>query len=151
MKARGDYKPKGYEYEVLNDGTAVLRFFENVKKFTDKGEDDRPDVTGYEYDVYTLSRPHSDHLSERVAADPDAWLAFAKQQEADDLAVCVRARRDVLLVTTDRTQLPDADIAECCRDEYKAYRQRLRDIPGQPGFPYEVEWPDEPVTEKAAR
>jgi len=32
-------------------------------------------------------------------------------------------------------------------DEWKNYRQALRDVPQQAGFPNDIEWPEEPSTE----
>ena len=151
MKVKGSYRPKNYEYEVLNNGMAIIRFYENIKKYTEKGEDGQPDVTGYEYDRYTITHQHSEHLHERVTDEPDIWLDFAKQEEIKTLAVDIRARRDALLEKTDKTQIPDADISEECREEYRTYRRLLRDIPEQPDFPYAINWPDEPVIEKRIR
>ena len=151
MKAKGSYKPNDYEYEALNSGAAVIRFYENIEPFTEPGEKGQPGSTGYEYDRYTLMRPHSDHLRERVANETALWLAFAKQEEAKELAAGIRVQRDALLEKTDKTQIPDANISEDCRDAYREYRQALRDIPEQPDFPYEVEWPEEPVIKKLAR
>jgi len=151
MKARGSYKPEKYEYEALHNGTALIRFYENIKKYTEKGVDGQPDATGWEYDRYTLVRPHSDHLQRRVEDEPEIWLEFAKQEEAMELAAEVRARRDVLLREFDTTQLPDADICEDCRDAFRVYRQLLREVPEQEGFPYDVKWPEKPVVKKAVR
>lgn len=58
------------------------------------------------------------------------------------LAASVRQQRDLLLQRTDWTQLPD--VAQTTRAAYLSYRQQLRDIPQQPGFPLEVEWPNLP-------
>lgn len=53
----------------------------------------------------------------------------------------VRATRDSLLRQSDWTQLPDAPVNAA---DWAAYRQALRDIPGQDGFPSSVNWPDKP-------
>jgi hypothetical protein len=151
MKARGSYKPKNYEYEVLHDGTAIIRLYENVKKYTEKGKDGQPDATGWEYDRYALSYPHSDRLQRRVEGETEAWLEFAKQEEARELAAGIRAKRDGLLRDTDITQLPDADICEDCREAFRGYRQLLREVPEQPGFPYAVDWPEKPAAMKRTR
>jgi len=148
MKARGSYRPNSYEYEALNNGAAVIRFYENIESYTEPGENGQPDATGYEYDRYTLMRRHSQHLQERIANEPNVWLDFAKEEEAKALAADIRAQRDAWLVKTDKTQIPDADISEDCREAFREYRQALRDIPEQPGFPYVVEWPEEPALEK---
>ena len=53
----------------------------------------------------------------------------------------VRGYRNSLLKKTDYTQLTDApgDTAA-----WATYRQALRDIPAQDGFPFTVTWPTEP-------
>ena len=38
--------------------------------------------------------------------------------------------------------MPDYPISDANRDALKAYRQALRDVPEQPGFPDEVVWPE---------
>lgn len=52
----------------------------------------------------------------------------------------VRAHRDSLLAKTDWMALSDMTLTQ----EYAEYRQFLRDVPQQLGFPYEVEWPTKP-------
>jgi hypothetical protein len=51
----------------------------------------------------------------------------------------IRAQRNRLLAACDWTQLPDA---QCDQTAWAAYRQALRDIPQQPGFPTDVTWPE---------
>jgi len=151
MKVKGSYKPERYEYEVIHNGMALIRLYENIKKYTEKSENGRPDITGYEYDRYTLMRPHSDHLRARVKNETETWLEYAKLEEAKELAAEIRAKRDSLLRDTDTTQISDADICEDCREAFRVYRQALREVPEQDGFPYEVDWPEEPVVMKATR
>jgi len=50
----------------------------------------------------------------------------------------VRKERDVLLASTDWTQVFDSPVN---KDSYAVYRQALRDIPQQNGFPHNVTWP----------
>lgn len=59
-----------------------------------------------------------------------------------------RAQRDALLVETDWTQCLDAPISATSVAEMRTYRQSLRDITEQEGFPFEVVWPDVPTVEK---
>ena len=47
----------------------------------------------------------------------------------------VRAKRDELLLVTDRYMLADFPISEEEREQYRQYRQYLRDIPETPEFP----------------
>ena len=55
-----------------------------------------------------------------------------------------REKRDKLLAETDWTQLPDSPLSEDLREAYRVYRQALRDIPSQEGFPASIVWPDPP-------
>jgi hypothetical protein len=51
----------------------------------------------------------------------------------------VRAWRDKLSAECDWTQVADAPVDQ---QKWAAYRQALRDISAQAGFPWEVVWPD---------
>lgn len=57
----------------------------------------------------------------------------------------VRAKRDYLISQTDFLLQPDYPISAADLEKVKAYRQALRDIPEQEGFPNDVVWPDEVV------
>ena len=61
-----------------------------------------------------------------------------------------RAKRDKLLADTDWTQTLDAPIDAETREAYRAYRQALRDITEQDGFPDTITWPELPAVVKAA-
>lgn len=54
----------------------------------------------------------------------------------------VRLERDLRLLRCDWTQL--TDVPEEVKNAYTDYRQALRDIPQQDGFPQTIEWPIEP-------
>jgi predicted metal-binding protein len=68
------------------------------------------------------------------------FVPYVPTQE--EKAEAIRAERDALLAATDWTQLPD--VPEATREAYAIYRQALRDIPEQSGFPDAVEWPIKP-------
>lgn len=59
----------------------------------------------------------------------------------DDATVeqMMREKRSALLQITDWTQLPD--IPQAVKDLYAPFRQALRDVPEQEGFPRNVVWP----------
>ena len=61
----------------------------------------------------------------------------------------VRAQRDKLLAETDWTQVLDAPISPESREAFRVYRQALRDITEQEGFPEAVIWPEMPEAVKA--
>jgi len=56
-------------------------------------------------------------------------------------AMRVRAQRDMLLTQCDWTQLDDAPVD---RSAWATYRQQLREVPQQEGFPLAVVWPKRP-------
>lgn len=56
-----------------------------------------------------------------------------------------RRQRDMMLFDSDWTVMPDSPLSETKIVEWKVYRQALRDIPLQPGFPDNIQWPVEPV------
>jgi len=56
-------------------------------------------------------------------------------------SITVRSQRNELLRMSDWTQIADAPVNQTA---WATYRQALRDIPQQDGFPLSVIWPEEP-------
>jgi hypothetical protein len=81
---------------------------------------------------------------QNVAVDTQGELPIPVDETAPDIAAQVRAERDARLMLTDWIYLPDvtppSDMAA-----WEAYRQALRDVPQQDGFPDEVVWPEAPA------
>ena len=71
-----------------------------------------------------------------LEARKSAWEAGANDRAAAD----VRNQRDALIAATDWWVLPDRTASS----EQLAYRQALRDITTQDGFPHSVVWPTKP-------
>ena len=71
-----------------------------------------------------------------TAQTPEEIVVKTTAKAAD-----VRADRDYRLSKCDWTQLPDAPVL---RATWATYRQQLRDITGQAGFPWNVVWPVAP-------
>lgn len=63
------------------------------------------------------------------------------QVEPEQASENIRHRRNQLLMECDWTQVADAPVD---REAWAQYRQQLRDIPNQAGFPYQVAWPFAP-------
>ena len=73
------------------------------------------------------------------AEDMSNWPDF----QADPVAASatqIRAERDALLAASDSMALADRITAD-----WTTYRQALRDVPAQAGFPTSVTWPVEPI------
>lgn len=54
-------------------------------------------------------------------------------------------RRNILLSDSDYLMMIDYPISDEKKQEIKVYRQALRNIPQQDGFPENIVWPDKPV------
>lgn len=113
-------------------------------------------------DRYNLCQSHyfegglytSDGVCRYKYTDGVATLRPEEEIEADRTAAlytpeAVRAQRDELLADTDWTQVLDAPIDAQSREAYRTYRQALRDVPEQEGFPAAVVWPKLPEIVKA--
>lgn len=55
-----------------------------------------------------------------------------------------RETRNRLLLMSDWTQLADAPLTEEQKQAWSVYRQELRDLPNNPGFPDGFDWPVQP-------
>lgn len=66
--------------------------------------------------------------------------------DSGKLDIILRNNRENSLLTSDWTELPSAltRLGEAKVNEWQAYRQALRDIPTQPGYPENVTWPQQP-------
>jgi hypothetical protein len=74
-------------------------------------------------------------------ADMDAEAIAAKDAKQ---AESVRDDRNKRLAETDWTQLSDAPVNSSA---WGTYRQNLRNITEQSGFPWEITWPTKPISE----
>ena len=57
------------------------------------------------------------------------------------IIILAREQRDLLLQQSDWTQVPDAPVNAT---SWATYRQALRDVPLQSGFPDNIVWPNKP-------
>ena len=104
---------------------------------------------------------------ERITEQQAAWLAEAQAEAYEEAAAKVRSLRDKLLTESDAMtaldrfgmDLPDKVTATTMLSVFKEiltavwkitngsigqYRQALRDLPEQPGFPFDIDWPNKP-------
>lgn len=125
--------PPPFRVDRGGKGSAIVTFAENAEQV---GEEVMADV-------YMLEAPWTHDIIERVENNYTAWLAHAKAIDFEAEAAKVREQRDTLLGKSDWTQSADAPFTEA-RQEWLLYRQALRDVPQQEGFPYAVVWPDKP-------
>ncbi len=69
------------------------------------------------------------------------FTAPADTKTDEEIAAEIRTERDAKLTSCDWTQVIDAPVDQAA---WATYRQALRDIPEQAGFPNEVNWPTKP-------
>ena len=97
----------------------------------------------------------------------EIWLAYARQHDFDVKANEVRSKRDKLLADTDKNMILDRMgfeipehitmtniisvmtsffevLSKANSGDWAVYRQQLRDLTKQKGFPYNVEFPTKP-------
>ncbi len=159
---------------VTSGSTAQIIFAENIEEVMKpvnsvhrKNAVTDETRTVFVYDRYTLTVPYRKGLSEDVLNNTDKWLEKAKQEEYKTLAEEVRTKRNRLLAECDaefvldriNLNIPEnvtaatmlgavrdifAVLGSVCNSEMAKYRQALRDIPEQEGFPYDVRFPVKP-------
>lgn len=109
---------------------------------------------GMPYHVYPYSAEFAEEWDEAFAyaeAHPECVTEEKPYTPpvptTEELAVRVRAERNKRLALTDHFVMPDYPISQDKLEEIKVYRQALRDLPQQPGFPWggpddpECPWP----------
>jgi cupin superfamily acireductone dioxygenase involved in methionine salvage len=81
---------------------------------------------------------------------PNAWFDFdftTKQWVGNEMRAKfdVNQRRKKLLLNSDWTQIPNNPLTAEQQAAYATYRQELRDIPQQSGYPFNVVFPVAPI------
>lgn len=126
------------------DGTRDLNF-EAARKWAQEN--------GATFEEDISARVNVDGVLKRyfvIGAEPEKpaplELPPAPEPTQEEKEQTARNERNMKLTFTDWTQLPDAPLTEERKAAYAEYRQALRDIPEQAGFPDAIEWPAEPTT-----
>jgi len=99
-------------------------------------------LDGKWYTKYILGPVFTDTTDETGNVTPaaDNEAAYKAQKDAEQ-AKSVRALRDEKLTECDWTQVADAPVDKAA---WATYRQALRNVPTQTGFPWTITWPDAP-------
>ena len=115
-----------------------------------KADNTRIDVDinhpSYGWIPYTLDMSDTDmtinnnDLLSLIGTDFAAYVAPTSDETNAALAADVRADRNARLAATDWMASQDVTMS----DEWRTYRQELRDVPSQSGFPTSVTWPTAP-------
>ena len=164
MKVQNSVKPKSsFEIENIEKGKCDIVFYTNLVENSILNENNEEQKV-YEYEIYRITVDFRSELKEVVENDYQKWLDFAKELEYNSLAEKVRQKRNKLLEETDKEMCLDRlnlkmpeeltasnmlsgikeffeGLANIFNGKMAKYRQELRDITKQEGFPYNVVWP----------
>ena len=98
-------------------------------------------INGKWYTKYILGPVFTDTTVDGVTTTAAENEAAYKAMKDAEQAKSVRASRGEKLKDTDWTQVADAPVDQAA---WATYRQALRDVTAQDGFPWTVEWPTQP-------
>ena len=98
-------------------------------------------IDGKWYTKYVLGPVFADTTVDGVITTAAEHEAAYKTVKDAEQASAVRKTRGDKLAESDWTQVADAPVDKAV---WATYRQALRDITTQTGFPWEVTWPDAP-------
>ena len=96
-------------------------------------------VDGKWYTKYILGPVFTD--GETTAAEQEVVYKASKDAEQ---AKSVRSTRDTKLAECDWRVIKAAETATTLPTAWATYRQALRDVTGQSGFPWTITWPESP-------
>ena len=115
------------------------------------------DVTLARFGVYKVKQtntPDFDYTKNIIEKTPESidgtWTQIwgvvdASEKEIEDRTAVqvafIKEQRNKLLSNSDWTQVTDAPVDSTV---WATYRQALRDVPAQEGFPWSVTWPTQP-------
>ena len=138
MRVINYFSERPKEREVITVGNrASIYIRTNIEQHELEGEEPHTEWVAVEYS--TTVNANGFKLT-------DAFVEKLIQYETDMAALNVRITRNALLDRSDKEMAVDRIESEDPQyvDAWKAYRQALRDITKQGGFPFNVEWPIEP-------
>ena len=98
-------------------------------------------INGKWYTKYVLGPTFIDTVVDGVTTTALEHENAYKAQKDAEQAKSVRATRDAKLSECDWTQVADAPVDKTV---WATYRQALRDITTQEGFPWTITWPSKP-------
>ena len=169
QKTYSDIRPeKNFSIENIENGKCTVLFFDNIQEeiqeSTNMENQEAVEKNVYSYDVYSIEVPYRENLEEVIESDINNWLKDVKQKAYDKAAEEIRQKRNKLLEETDKEMCLDRlnlkmpeeltasnllsgikeffeGLSNIFNGKMAKYRQELRDITKQEGFPYNVVWP----------
>lgn len=141
-------------------------FFDDIKTET-RVQDNENAVEIFTYRKYKITTIYRENLEEEIQNNLDNWLEDLKTREYDSLAASIRDKRNKLLEESDKHMVLDrigfeipeeltatnllsavssffTTLGNLKNNDWSKYRQELRDLTKQEGFPYDVKFPTPP-------
>lgn len=141
-------------------------FFDDIKTET-RVQDNENAVEIFTYRKYKITTIYRENLEEEIQNNLNNWLEDLKTREYDSLASSIRDKRNKLLEESDKHmvldrigfELPEeltatnlltavssffTTLGNLKNNDWSKYRQELRDLTKQEGFPYDVKFPTPP-------
>lgn len=155
-------KIKPNKYDIVHNMTNIeIYFAENIKE--NKENINGKEIITYDYDRYKTSILFRSDYKNFIEKNQEILLEKAKQEEKIELSKKLREKRNKLLAESDcemaldrlNVEIPNGNTFTSWKPFFKAlndkltgdwakYRQALRDLPSQEGFPYNVKFPEKP-------
>lgn len=162
MQVESSTKPK-VKFEIEENhinGKVDVVFFFNIEEVQEE------DSIKYKYDTYRIAIQKRENIQDEIEQNYEMWLEYARKQEYDKLAEEIRNVRNKLLQESDSEmcidriglKMPEGstftswlsflkNLGSAISGDMAKYRQELRDITKQSGFPYNVVFPIKPTKE----
>lgn len=138
MKTENTVEPENFKIENIINGKCDIVINTDIEIIEDDENNKK-----YLYDTFRINIDYEKDLKEKLEDEEyyNSLLELAKEEYGQKLADEIRKMRDELLQETDKFLLEDFPISEEQKEKYKIYRNALRKIPEQSGFPDNVSWP----------
>lgn len=98
-------------------------------------------INGKWYTKYVLGPVFTDRITDGVTTTAAEQETAYKAMKDAEQAKAIRTQRGEKLKDSDWTQVADAPVDQAA---WATYRQTLRDISTQEGFPWTINWPEQP-------
>ena len=130
-----------YDYDPVLEGPQAT----TVPPYEYSQRDGVVEVDGQWFTHYIAGPVFTDYTDDEGVTHTasEQYEAYCFDKDAQQGQV-VRDDRDKRLAECDWTQLADSPLDADSKEAWRLYRQDLRMVPEQPGFPWNVEWPPVP-------
>lgn len=137
--------PPQFEVKKLPDGIAQVNFYFDAVQLA-ATEDDAQRWTAKTCSITTR---WSENLEAKIEDNYQEWFDAAESACVSEIEENVKKERNSLLVKSDYVMTVDYPCTDSERNAWLSYRQALRDLPDQEGYPLNIIWPGSPAREKS--